>query len=77
MFATKVNNLSSASVLPMMNICVNITLRQVLKAKKVKRSSLPQCCKSTSKMRSVLSATIIKGTCQTTSLFTEMVLATP
>lgn len=76
MFATRVSKVLLGSAQPTTSICVNTTLKQVLKDRKAKKSSAQESSKSTSRVHSKLSETTITEIYQTTSSSTEMESAT-
>jgi hypothetical protein len=72
MFATKENKALLDFVQLTMNTYVNITLKQVLKVKKDRRSLAHKFCRDTSKVLSKHSKTTITESYLTTYLFIEM-----
>lgn len=73
MFATRESRVSSDSVPPMMSTCANTTPKQVLKARKDKKSSAREFSKNTSRVHSRLSETTTMEIYQITFSSTEMV----
>lgn len=73
MSATKANRALSDSVPLMTSTCASIILRQVLKVRKDRRSSVRECSKNISRALSRHSATTTKANYQITSSSIEMV----
>lgn len=76
MFATRVSKVLSVLLPHMIHTCVNITLRQAHKDRKVKRLYLQIFYKTTMEVHFKLTETIIKANYQITFSSTEMVLVT-
>lgn len=76
MFVIKVSKVLLVFVLHMMSICVSTTPKQVLKARKGKKSSVPVSYKNTSRVHSKHLENTITEISQTISSSTEMALET-